>query len=198
MVARRLLGVDRLLDMCRTVVSVTGDLAATVYGRERRQAGRDGPPPAKPGGCAPESDSPSGFDCTTVDVRMPPPTLVTRNVRVTVEAQFAPERSNVAKGVWFFVYTIVIKNEGQEPVQLLNRHWVITDAHGEVEEVRGAGVVGNQPRLSAGESFQYTSGCPLRTPFGSMHGSYEMTRDDGTRFEVLIPPFALRDPRMMQ
>jgi ApaG protein len=126
------------------------------------------------------------------------PSLVTRNVRVTVEAQFAPERSNVAKGVWFFVYTIVIRNEGAEPVKLLNRHWIITDAQGEVEEVRGAGVVGNQPHLGPGESFQYTSGCPLRTPFGSMHGSYEMTTDDGRRFDVSIPPFALRDPRMMQ
>jgi ApaG protein len=126
------------------------------------------------------------------------PTLVTRNVRVTVEAKFAPERSNVSKGVWFFVYTVVIKNEGKEPVQLLHRHWIITDAHGEVEEVRGAGVVGNQPRLGPNESFKYTSGCPLRTPFGSMQGSYEMTRDDGTHFDVMIPPFALRDPRMMQ
>jgi ApaG protein len=126
------------------------------------------------------------------------PTLVTRNVRVTVEAKFAPERSNVSKGVWFFVYTVVIKNEGKEAVQLLHRHWIITDAHGEVEEVRGAGVVGNQPRLGPNESFKYTSGCPLRTPFGSMQGSYEMTRDDGTRFDVMIPPFALRDPRMMQ
>lgn len=124
--------------------------------------------------------------------------LVTRNVRVTVEAQFAPERSNVAKGVWFFLYNVVIRNEGDNPVQLLNRHWIITDAHGEVEEVRGAGVVGNQPRLGSGESFQYTSGCPLRTPFGSMHGSYEMVDEGGRRFNVDIPPFALRDPRMMQ
>lgn len=119
-------------------------------------------------------------------------------MRVTVEAQFAPERSNIPKGVWFFLYNIVIRNEGDAPVQLLNRHWIITDAHGEVEEVRGAGVVGNQPRLASGESFQYTSGCPLRTPFGSMHGSYEMTDDAGRRFNVDIPPFALRDPRMMQ
>jgi ApaG protein len=126
------------------------------------------------------------------------PTLVTRNVRVTVEAQFAPERSNVAKGMWFFVYTVVIENGGLEPIQLLHRHWIITDAHGEVEEVRGAGVVGNQPRLAPGESFRYKSGCPLRTPFGSMQGSYEMTSDDGSRFDVAIPPFALRDPRMMQ
>lgn len=129
---------------------------------------------------------------------MSPNSLVTRNVRVTVEARFAKERSNAARGVWFFVYNIVIRNEGAATVQLLNRHWVITDANGEVEEVRGAGVVGKQPLLAQGESFEYTSGCPLRTPFGSMHGSYEMEDQDGRRFNVDIPPFALRDPKMMQ
>jgi ApaG protein len=124
--------------------------------------------------------------------------LLTRNVRVSVEARFAKERSSTARGVWFFLYNIVISNEGEGTVQLINRHWVITDANGEVEEVRGAGVVGKQPVLAQGESFEYTSGCPLRTPFGSMHGTYEMADDEGRRFDVSIPPFALRDPRMMQ
>ena len=127
-----------------------------------------------------------------------PRSLVTRNVRVSVESRYAPERSSPTRGVWFFTYTIVIKNEGSHSVQLLNRHWIITDAHGEVEEVRGAGVVGKQPQLEPGESFEYTSGCPLRTRFGSMHGSYEMIDQEDRRFEVAIPPFALRDPKMMQ
>lgn len=124
--------------------------------------------------------------------------LVTHNVRVSVEAQYAPERSEKARNVWFFLYHIEIRNEGSQTVQLLSRHWTITDANGEVEEVRGPGVVGKQPILRQGESFSYTSGCPLRTQFGSMHGTYQMTSDGGEAFEVKIPPFALRDPSKMQ
>lgn len=123
---------------------------------------------------------------------------VTREVRVSVKQQYAPERSDPQRKRWFFLYTIRLKNEGEETVQLLNRHWVITDAGGEVDEVRGAGVVGQQPILRAGEAFEYTSGCPLATPFGSMRGSYEMTTEGGDSFEVEIPPFALRDPKLMQ
>jgi ApaG protein len=123
---------------------------------------------------------------------------ITRNVKVSVEQRFAPERSNPARRQWFFVYTIEIKNEGNKTVQLMHRHWVITNAHGEVEEVRGPGVVGEQPVLRAGQSFRYSSGCPLQTPFGSMVGTYQMVDEDGQEFDAQIPAFALRDLGTMQ
>ena len=110
-----------------------------------------------------------------------------------MEAHFAPEHSDPRRREWFFLYTITIKNEGRHTVQLINRHWIITDAHGKIEEVRGPGVVGKQPTLQSGESFEYTSGCPLRTSFGSMHGSYEMVTESGERFLAEIPAFALRE-----
>ena len=119
---------------------------------------------------------------------------VTRQVRVHVDCRFSPERSDAARREYFFLYTVRITNEGREPVQLLNRHWIITNAHGRVEEVRGPGVVGQQPRLGPGESFEYTSGCPLDTPFGSMRGSYELVAlERSERFDVDIAPFALRE-----
>jgi ApaG protein len=122
----------------------------------------------------------------------------TRQIRVSVEQRYAPERSAPARRQWFFLYTIQITNEGEETVQLLHRHWIITNAQGEIEEVRGPGVVGEQPVLRAGESFRYTSGCPLQTPFGSMEGTYQMITQDGEEFEIAIPAFALRDPTSMQ
>ena len=94
--------------------------------------------------------------------------------------------------VW--AYQVRIENQGQETVKLLNRYWHITDATGRVEEVRGPGVVGEQPVLGPGEAFEYTSGCPLQAPSGIMVGSYEMTKDDGTRFDVEIPAFSLDSP----
>ncbi|MFZ5895654.1 MAG: Co2+/Mg2+ efflux protein ApaG [Myxococcota bacterium] len=118
---------------------------------------------------------------------------ITKGVRVHVEARFSPNHSDPKKREWFFLYTIQIKNEASSTVQLVNRHWVITDAHGHVEEVRGPGVVGKQPVLKSGESFEYTSGCPLKTPFGSMRGSYEMVSESGDRFDAAIAPFALRE-----
>lgn len=118
---------------------------------------------------------------------------VTRGVRVNVEARFSRGHSDPKQRSWFFLYTIRIKNEGEHTVQLINRHWVITDANGRVEEVHGPGVVGKQPRLKTGESFEYTSGCPLSTPFGSMHGTYDMVTDDGDRFDATVAPFALRE-----
>jgi ApaG protein len=114
-------------------------------------------------------------------------------VRVEVQARFSASRSDPKKREWFFLYTINIKNEARETVQLVNRHWIITDAHGHVEEVRGPGVVGKQPVLKMGESFEYTSGCPLKTPFGSMRGTYEMVTDAGEHFDASIAPFALRE-----
>lgn len=110
-----------------------------------------------------------------------------------VDARFSPGHSDPKRREWFFIYTINIANEGDETVQLINRHWFITDANGHVEEVHGPGVVGKQPSLKHGESFEYTSGCPLRTPFGSMYGTYDMVTESGERFGAKIAPFALRE-----
>ena len=122
------------------------------------------------------------------------PEALTRNIRVHVESEFAPGRSNPPQNKWFFFYTIRITNEGRETVRLLSRHWIITDAMGEVREVRGPGVIGKQPQLAPGESFEYTSGCDLTTPFGSMRGTYQMVNDAQERFDVDIPMFTLTEP----
>ena len=119
---------------------------------------------------------------------------VTQNVRVEVASQYAPEHSQPFQNQWFFYYTVRITNEGEDIVQLISRHWVITDATGHTEEVKGAGVVGEQPVLGAGESFQYTSGCPLRTSSGVMKGTYQMVIEGGGHFDVEIAPFALHEP----
>ncbi len=113
---------------------------------------------------------------------------------MTVRCEYDPQRSQPSRNQWFFIYTIRISNEGRETVQLLSRHWVITDATGAVDEVRGPGVVGEQPILSPGESFEYTSGCPLKTPFGTMKGTYQMVTGRGEQFEAEIAPFELSEP----
>lgn len=118
----------------------------------------------------------------------------TRNIRVSVHAQYDPSRSTPQLNQWFFLYTVNITNEGQETVTLVSRHWVITDGTGKVREVRGSGVVGNQPVLPPGQSFEYTSGCPLTTPFGAMHGTYQMVNQSGEKFDVEIAPFTLTEP----
>ncbi|MBA2603967.1 MAG: Co2+/Mg2+ efflux protein ApaG [Acidobacteria bacterium] len=119
---------------------------------------------------------------------------VTRGIHVHVQSEYAPERSRPPENEWFFLYTVTIANEGSEPVQLLTRHWIITDGTGHIEEVRGPGVVGKQPTLQPGESFEYTSGCPLSTPFGVMEGSYQMVVPNGEQFDVKIAPFTLSEP----
>lgn len=119
-------------------------------------------------------------------------TVVTNGIRVHVESEYSPEHSQANQ--WFFLYTVTISNEGRETVQLVSRHWVIRDATGKVEEVRGEGVVGEQPVLEPGESFEYTSGCPLATPFGSMEGDYQMVTESGSAFDAEIAEFALREP----
>jgi ApaG protein len=119
---------------------------------------------------------------------------VTNNVRVEVESQYAPDQSQPFQSHWFFYYTVRISNEGDDTVQLLSRHWIITDCTGHTEEVRGPGVVGEQPVLAPGESFQYTSGCPLKTSTGVMRGTYQMVTADGEHFDVEIAPFALHEP----
>ncbi len=116
---------------------------------------------------------------------------ITRGIRVEVRSEYDPTRSRPFQGLWFFLYTVTISNLGEETVQLVSRHWVITDGEGRVEEVRGPGVVGEQPVLAPGESFEYTSGCPLTTPFGTMHGSYQMVGPGGDRFDAEIAAFSL-------
>ena len=123
---------------------------------------------------------------------------VTRGVRVHVESEYAANQSRPSQNQWFFLYTVTISNEGAEPVQLLTRHWIITDGTGHVEEVRGPGVVGKQPTLQPGQSFEYTSGCPLTTPFGVMEGSYQMLAESGERFDAKIAPFTLSEPYTVQ
>ncbi len=113
--------------------------------------------------------------------------------RVEVEPRFLPEQSAPAQGIYSFVYTITITNTGEVPAQLISRHWEIGNSAGEVEEVKGLGVVGQQPLLKPGEAFQYSSGCRLRTASGTMQGRYFFVAEDGERFEVQIPPFILDD-----
>lgn len=119
--------------------------------------------------------------------------LSANRVEVRAQAQYVPERSVPARGLYYFVYQVRIRNVGSIGCRLLTRHWVITDATGHVEEVRGAGVVGEQPFLRPQEVFEYTSACPLRTAVGSMSGSYEMISETGERFEAQIPTFTLAD-----
>jgi len=109
-----------------------------------------------------------------------------------IEAQSAPQENR-----YVFAYTITIQNVGNIPAKLLTRHWIITDANGKVQEVRGDGVVGEQPYLRPGEGFQYTSGAIIETPVGSMRGSYQMVADDGVAFDTEIPPFSLAIPRTL-
>jgi ApaG protein len=119
---------------------------------------------------------------------------VTRSIRVRVEAQYSAERSSPGSQQWFFLYTVTIANESDETVQLMTRHWIITDGNSHVEEVKGPGVVGEQPVLGPGESFTYTSGCPLPTPYGMMEGTYQMVTGGGEQFDARIAPFTLSEP----
>lgn len=120
---------------------------------------------------------------------------ITRGVRVSVRARFDPLRSNPAAGQWFFLYTVTLANESDETVQLLTRHWIIQDARGRIDEVRGDGVVGETPVLDPGDRHEYTSGCPLPTDFGSMRGSYGMITAGGERFDAEIAEFVLALPQ---
>src|SRR5271163_1428281 len=117
---------------------------------------------------------------------------VTNSIRVEVLSRHSPENSRPLQDEWVFQYTVRITNQGSDTVQLLSRHWIITDALEHVEEVRGPGVVGEQPVLAPGESFKYSSWCSLKTPTGIMRGSYRMARVGGTQFDIDIAPFALK------
>ncbi len=122
---------------------------------------------------------------------------VTRGVRVRVQPEFDSENSLPDQGRWFFRYTVTIENESDETVQLLTRHWIITDGDGKTEQVRGPGVVGHQPTLDPGQAFSYTSGCPLTTSFGLMHGSFQMVTASGESFDAEIAPFELTEQPYM-
>lgn len=113
---------------------------------------------------------------------------------VRVQVRYVAEQSDPEADVYLFAYTIRVHNSGDVRAQLISRHWIITDGNGKVEEVRGPGVVGEQPRLAPGESFEYTSGCPLATPVGTMRGSYLCVAADGTEFDVPIEEFVLSIP----
>jgi len=127
-----------------------------------------------------------------------PMETVVHRIRVDVETSYLDEQSEPREGRYVFSYTITIQNEGQVPARLLTRHWLITDANGKVQEVRGDGVVGEQPYLKPGEGFRYSSGTVIETPVGVMQGSYQMIADDGNRFDTPIAPFRLAKPGVLQ
>ena len=118
-------------------------------------------------------------------------------ITVTARAAYLPEQSDPDLGQYAFAYTITLRNTGNVPAQLISRHWIITDADGRVQEVRGLGVVGEQPLLKPDESFEYTSGTSLATPVGTMRGSYQMLAEDGLQFDAPIPEFMLSMPRVL-
>jgi len=118
-------------------------------------------------------------------------------ISVSPRAFYIAEQSDADAGRYAFAYTITITNNGAVPAQLISRHWIITDANNLVQEVKGQGVFGAQPKLKPGESFEYTSGSMLATPVGTMRGSYQMVADDGTRFDASIPEFTLSAPRVL-
>lgn len=118
-------------------------------------------------------------------------------IGIDIATQYLDEESSPKEARYVFAYTIRIKNRGSQPARLLNRHWVVTDADGHVEEVHGEGVVGEQPRLRPGEDFEYSSGVVLPTSLGTMHGTYDLQADDGTVFKADIPAFTLSTPRTL-
>jgi ApaG protein len=119
------------------------------------------------------------------------------DIEVTVATRFLDDQSAPGENRFVFAYTVDIRNRGEVPAKLVSRHWVITDANGKVQEVRGEGVVGEQPSMGPGEAFHYTSGAVLETAVGTMRGSYQMLADDGTRFDAPIPEFTLSIPRTL-
>ena len=123
-----------------------------------------------------------------------PYTAITRGIAVSVEPAYLEAKSSPGSSQYFWAYRVIIENQGRETVQLLNRHWMITNARGELTEVKGPGVVGEQPVLKPGESYEYTSGAPLNTPTGMMGGAYQMESESGERFDIEIPTFSLDRP----
>lgn len=124
-------------------------------------------------------------------------TTIEHKIRVEVETSYLEEQSDPKDHRFVFSYTITIRNDGSVPAKLLTRHWIITDANGKVQEVRGDGVVGEQPHLEPGQGFRYSSGAVIETPVGAMQGSYQMVADDGLTFDAPIPPFRLAIPGVL-
>jgi ApaG protein len=122
---------------------------------------------------------------------------VTNGILIEVKSEYVPERSEPAHSAYFFIYHVTIRNVGMSAAQLVTRRWIITSGDGKVEEVNGPGVVGYTPHLEPGQEFSYTSACPLRTPVGSMRGSFHMVRPAGERFDALIDPFTLAVPNAL-
>ena len=140
---------------------------------------------------------------TTADTDAPPrgprttSATTTRGIRIEVRSEYLAERSSPRDGSYLFQYDVRISNVGSETAQLISREWIITNADGEVERVKGPGVIGEQPLLPPGSSFEYTSYCPLKTAVGSMHGSYQMVTANGDRFDAAISPFTLAVPNAL-
>lgn len=118
-------------------------------------------------------------------------------IEVTAEAHFIPDQSDESQARYVFAYRIRIANTGSMPAQLISRHWIITDANQHVQEVRGLGVIGEQPRIQPGDAYEYSSGASIATPVGTMRGAYQMQADDGTQFEAAVPEFILAMPRVL-
>lgn len=125
------------------------------------------------------------------------PENVTPCIKVSAQAQYVEAQSDAEAGRFVFAYTVTIENTGSASAQLISRHWLITDADGRIQEVRGVGVIGEQPVLAPGEAFEYTSGCAIATSVGTMRGTYQMVAQDGTRFDAEIPEFVLAAPRKL-
>src|SRR5471032_1473054 len=125
------------------------------------------------------------------------PTDKKYEITVTTRTTYIPEQSDAEKGRYVFAYTITIRNTGSVTAQLISRHWIITDANNQLQEVRGLGVVGEQPKLRPDESFEYTSGTAIATPVGTMRGTYQMVADDGLQFDAAVPEFTLSIPRVL-
>ena len=121
----------------------------------------------------------------------------TKGVRIFVKPEYVESESDPKGDFWFYIYHVTIQNEGSETVQIVSRHWIITNGEGVVEHVRGPGVVGEKPILSTGESFSYTSACPLNTSIGTMHGTYQMKTENGDIFDAKIAPFLLAEPNSL-
>jgi len=119
------------------------------------------------------------------------------DITVSARTAFIPDQSDMRSGRYVFAYTITITNTGTVPAQLVSRHWIVTDSNNQVQEVRGPGVIGEQPLLRPNESFQYTSGTAIATPVGTMRGSYQMVAEDGVQFDAPIPEFTLSMPRVL-
>ncbi len=128
-----------------------------------------------------------------------PPMAESKNYEIKVEVvtEYLAEQSDVAASRFVFAYHISLRNVGNVPAQLISRHWIITDAEGDIQEVKGLGVVGHQPLLAPDQSFEYTSGCALTTAVGTMRGTYQMVAEDGTQFDAVIPEFVLAMPRVL-